>query len=451
LEKKTRLIKTLLIIIAALIIVTLIVVAAIFGASRSEGGGNDGAENGENTPQEGDTPEVKTLSDYLMNEDVPFFDPSYLDVIEDTYRRAYYKPEDIPDSEALAKRIAELYSEHYTAENEPEDYMGVTYALINCLIETVGDKYSFYRTKEEADEYNMNMSGSFAGIGVEVLRNNIENTIIVEVVHIGSPAEGAGLLPGDYIVGVDGSRIEDIGAVEVINKIRGEVGKPVTVTVKRGSTELRFEMVRAILTEETVKVTYLEGGRIANIRITGFKATTAKQFATAINEVEKTAAEAIIFDLRNNGGGYLDAVTAMLSYLVPDGTPIASFSNGKAPVIASSGTELEPEDHVLALPSVVVVNGNSASASELFSASLRDYNDMEILDSTVVGTLTYKKGVMQSTYKYNDGSTLTLTISLYNPPSGVNFDGVGVTPDIEIKGDEDPIEKSVSVLVEKIN
>ena len=250
---------------------------------------------------------------------------------------------------------------------------------------------------------------------------------------------------------MDGFSIDDLGAEAVINKIRGEVGKSVTVTVKRSGVAISFEMVRAPITEETVRLSYLEGGKIANIRITGFKDNTAKQFASAVLEAETSGAEAIIFDLRGNGGGYLKAVENMLSYLVPDGTPIASFTNGKAPLAATSGTDIEPEDHVLTLPSAVIVNGNSASASELFTAALRDYTDMEIMDSTVVGSLTYKKGVMQSTYEYSDGSTLTLTISLYNPPSGVNFDGVGVSPDVAVNDGEDAVEIAVSILKEKIN
>ena len=329
--------------------------------------------------------------------------------------------------------------------------MEVTYALIDCLIETVGDRYSFYRTAAEAAEYEADMSGSFAGIGVEIIRNNIENTILVESVHIGSPAEAAGILPGDYVVGAEGYTIADLGTEGIVNKIRGEVGTPVTVSVKRGTEIIELEMIRAPLTERTVRLTYLEDGRIANIRITGFKDNTDDQFIEAINEAQASGALAIIFDLRGNGGGYLTSVTNMLSYLVADGTEIASFSNGRVPVLASSGTYLEPEDHVLTLPSVVVVDKNSASASELFTAALRDYTDMEIMDSTVIGGTTFKKGVMQSTYEYSDGSTLTLTISLYNPPSGVNFDGVGVDPDIFIEEGEDPIETATSLLLEKIN
>ncbi|MBQ8380797.1 MAG: PDZ domain-containing protein [Clostridia bacterium] len=447
-EKNSRIIKTLLIVLAALIIIGLIVAAAIVSLGKpdeEDGGKNEnteGDQSGENIP------EVKTVSYYFAEKGFEVFLPSYVDIIEDTFRRKYYKPDELPSSEELAEGAASLYDEYCRGKVDETDHFEVTYALIDCMIETIGDKYAFYRTKEETEDYVTNMSGSFAGIGVDVLRNSLENTILIEAVHIGAPAESAGILPGDYIIGVDGLSINDIGAESVINKVRGEVGTTVSVTVKRGESSLTFEMVRAPLTETTVSTSYLEGGSVALIRITGFKDNTSEQFAEAVNEVESSGAKSVIFDLRGNGGGYLTAVSEMLSYLVPDGTPIASFTNGKGALFAYSGTDIEPTDHVLTLPSAVVVNENSASASELFTAAMRDYNDMELLESTVVGTVTFKKGVMQSTYDYSDGSSLTLTISLYNPPSGINFDGVGVSPDITVNEGEDFIEKALSALKE---
>jgi carboxyl-terminal processing protease len=192
----------------------------------------------------------------------------------------------------------------------------------------------------------------------------------------------------------------------------------------------------------------ISDGKIGYIRITGFKSNTAEQFIEAVNAIEDAGAEGVIFDLRSNPGGYLDAVVTMLSYLVPTDTKIVSFSNGKAPIHASEGTELEKKDHTLSIPAAVLCNENSASAAELFTAAMRDYNDMGLLTATVIGTVTYKKGIMQSTIPFSNGASLTLTTALYNPPSDQNFHGVGVSPDVTIETglDEDYMAAALSAL-----
>ena len=138
----------------------------------------------------------------------------------------------------------------------------------------------------------------------------------------------------------------------------------------------------------------------------------------------------------------------MLSYLVPTDTKIVSFSSGKAPIHASEGTALENKDHTLSIPAAVLCNENSASAAELFTAAMRDYNDMGLLSATVIGTVTYKKGIMQSTIPFSNGASLTLTTALYNPPSDQNFHGVGVIPDVTIETglDEDYMAAALSAL-----
>ena len=172
------------------------------------------------------------------------------------------------------------------------------------------------------------------------------------------------------------------------------------------------------------------------------------QFREAITFAETKNAEGIIFDVCSNPGGYLHLVTDMLSYLVPNGTPIVSFSNSKSPInAANDGTAENPYDHVLKIPSVVICDKNSASAAELFAGALRDYNDMGILTSSSVGEVTFKKGIMQSTITFNDGSALTLTTARYNPPSGINFHGVGVTPKVLANEGDD----FVALAIEELN
>ena len=154
------------------------------------------------------------------------------------------------------------------------------------------------------------------------------------------------------------------------------------------------------------------------------------QFKKAIDFMVKNEAVGIIYDLRSNPGGYLSAVVGMLTHSSPRGTTIASFSNDYA------NTMYDHDSHSLSLPSVVICNENTASAGELFTAAMRDFDEeFGYFDVTVVGSTTHGKGVMQSTFPLSDGSYVTLTVAYYNPPSGVNYDGVGILPDVVVEDD----------------
>ncbi|MBQ3015322.1 MAG: S41 family peptidase [Clostridia bacterium] len=380
-------------------------------------------------------------------EDVPEFDKKVFASVENCFVSMYYKK--LPDNETLAEGTKAAYFE-FCSEVDPTSITEVTYSLIDCYIYTIGDKYAFYRSPEEFEEYTGDMSGSFVGIGVSVLRNDLEKTIFVNSVEPGSPAFGAGILPDDYIVAVNGKRVLDIGTLEAVNMIKGEEGTEVTVTIDRAGEEISFTMVRAKITETTVSYSVMEEENVGYVKITSFKANTASQFFKAINALEEANVKGIIFDVRRNPGGYLTAVTDILSYLVPTGTPIASFSSSKAPINATNGGIFETDDHTLKVPSVVICNETSASAAELFTAAMRDYNDMGLLKSTVIGVTTYKKGVMQSTYEFNDGSSLTFTTALYNPPSGENFNDVGVIPDVIVEDDGERLNTALSELIKLI-
>ncbi len=380
-------------------------------------------------------------------EDIPEFDKKIFSAVEGCFISRYYKK--LPDNATLAEGTKSAYLE-FCSEVDPASITEVTYSLIDCYIYTIGDKYAFYRSPEESEEYTDDMSGSFVGIGVSVLRNDLEKTIFVNSVEPGSPAFGAGILPDDYIVAVNGERVSEIGTLAAVNMIKGEEGTSVTVTVDRAGEEIIFTMIRAQITETTVSYSVMEEENIGYIKITSFKANTASQFFKAVNALEKANVKGIIFDVRRNPGGYLTAVTDMLSYLVPSGTPIASFSSSKAPINASNGGIFETDDHTLNVPAVVICNETSASAAELFTAAMRDYNDMGILECTVVGVTTYKKGVMQSTYKLKDDSSLTLTTALYNPPSGENFNDVGVIPDVLVEDDGERLNTALSELLKLI-
>ncbi len=387
----------------------------------------------------------KSVADYLLEEDLPEFDTELFYTIEACFNSYYYT--ELEDAETLCKKTVDAYYEFCAEDIDTSSKDEVTYALIDCYIYAVGDLYAFYRTADEAEDYTTDMSGSFVGIGVSVLCNYLENTILVSGVEIDSPADKAGITADDYIVAVNGELVTDLGVSEAINRIKGEVGTSVNVTILRGEEEISLDMIREQITETTVSYDFLDGGKVGYIKITSFKGNTASQFINAVNALEAAGVQSVIFDLRSNPGGYLSAVVSMLSYLVPTGTEIVSFSNGKSTIYATHGeTDEEPVDHVLSVPSVVLCNDSSASASELFAGAMRDYNDMGILKSTLVGEVTYKKGIMQTTISFKDNSTLTLTTALYNPPSKQNFHGVGVTPDILVNDGDDYIEIALEAL-----
>jgi len=377
----------------------------------------------------------------LESDKIPEFDTSLFSSVELSFLSYYYK--DLEDNDTLAEKTVAAWVE-FCGEVDTADKEAVTLNLIDCYIYAIGDRYAFFRTPDESEDYSQDLSGNCVGIGGSVIREDREMTVEVISVEVDAPADRAGIKAGDFIVAVNGERIEDLGTLNMINKIKGEAGTEVSVTVLRGEEEITFTMTREHISETTVTYSMIAGGEVGYIKITGFKGNTAAQFINAVDSIEAEGAEAVIFDLRGNPGGLLDAVCNMLSYLVPDGTKIASFSNGKKPVYASSGSgKLEDKDHVLDIPAVVLCNSSSASASELFAGAMRDYNDWGILEATIAGEVTFKKGIMQSELSIGrKGHTLTLTVALYNPPSGENFHEVGVIPDVLIPAPEEDADRA---------
>lgn len=347
-------------------------------------------------------------------------------------------------SKQLAKDTARLFLEYFYDETDHSDSEVLTDALISCYVEAFGDKYAVYRTATQHEDYNTSMSGSFVGIGVRVLYSEEDGTITVLSVNEDSAAEDAGILAGDIIHAVDGELVSELGYEGAVSKIRGDIGTDVTVTVKRGEELIDLVATRRQVIEKTVQYQITES-KIAIITITQFKANTFEQFKSAVDKAEADKAKAIVFDLCDNPGGYLNSVVQVIDYIAPDGVRIASYTS-----MTDGEIIFEADDgHSISLPIAVVFNEHTASAGELFSAAMRDYGDMGVLDVTTVGVKTYSKGVMQSTMTFADRSTLTFTIAFYNPPCDVNYDGVGVTPDIYEEDDGKRLDVAISALIEK--
>ena len=436
------------IIIAALLTVIIVLTAGVLYSCMSEKNNAEPLTKEELIAYINEHPAPKratSVEEILVGWRMPTFTKNLLLGVERCYNLYYYK--ELPEVATLAYDTAmNFINEAYDTVNMT-DPDAVAYALIDSYIAVIGDPYSYYRTAEEFEDYETDMSGQFAGIGVSVETSLSEGGILVINAISGSPAEKVGIKPGDRIIKVGDKIVSEIGYDVAVSLIKGEIGTIVNITVLRDGVEITYDIERALVTENTVGYAMLEGN-IAYIQITSFKANTAVQFKEAIDRAEADGAAGIIFDVRYNPGGYLTAICNSLSYLVPTGTPIASFSSDKTEIAASHGTQMEPVDHVLTIPSVVICNRYTASAGELFTAAIRDFSEMGLINAVTLGESTYKKGVMQSTLSFENGAALTLTTAYYNPPLGVNYDGIGVVPDVELDEETDFIEAAYRKILE---
>ncbi len=327
-----------------------------------------------------------------------------------------------------SERITELayyYSKYYVGDINVDD---IVEGVAEGFVAYSGDKYGQYHTAEEYKELTADYTGEFAGIGVSVTYN--ADYLAIEVLNVlpDSPALEAGLLPNDLIIAVEGETVASLGYNEAVNRIRGAIGSAVTITVARGENyteRLDVTMIRRKVVEQTVTYKEIQTDflikPLAYISVTSFNNKTPEQFKIAVGDGISADAHGFIIDLRNNGGGTLSSVVEMLDYLLPEGPIVRiQYKDGRETVYESRATSQD-------IPIVLLVNGNTASAAELFTAALRDYGR-----GFVVGDKTYGKGTVQTIIPLVGGSALRLSTSMYAPPFSDNFEGVGITPDVSV-------------------
>ena len=285
------------------------------------------------------------------------------------------------------------------------------------------DKYSAYYTFEEYLQMVAGSNGSAKGIGIYI--SGTESTIIVTYVMPGAPAETAGIKAGDEIIAVNGILVKDVGYNAAVNMVSGENGTQVTLKILRDGQEMEINVTRGNYTPYTVIHSVMEekGEKIGYVKIIQFDSITVSQFKSAVEDLKAKGCGKFIFDLRGNPGGELNAVVAMLDYLLPKGPIVHILDSDK------NVTEVyESDENEVTGEMVVLTDGNTASAGELFTSALRDYNK-----ATLIGTKTYGKGCGQSFHQLSNGGLITVTSFFYNPPFGENYDGVGIYPDIEVE------------------
>lgn len=345
-------------------------------------------------------------------------------------------PFEIQLSRTAKVEIMESYLDKYYVEDYDEFL--VEEMLYSGMAAGVNDRYTYYMPKESLDQYMENTNGNFVGIGIEVFTTQ-EGAVKVSRVMEGQPAEKAGMQEGDVIIGVDGEDMRGELLSDVAAKIRGEAGTEVAVKVLRENTGETVEMQieRAVVEMESVDSRMVDD-EIGYISLSGFKQNTPEQFKAALDELQKAGAEGLILDLRDNPGGLVKAVYQIGEELLPEGTMVYTLDK------KGNRSDLECDDEYLDIPLVLLVNENSASASEILAGAVKDSDR-----GTIVGTQTFGKGLVQRLFTLPDGSGLNVTIQKYYTPKGTSIHGVGVAPDEVVQLPEEYMKTALTAIPEE--
>ncbi|WP_035795341.1 S41 family peptidase [Butyrivibrio sp. WCD3002] len=336
------------------------------------------------------------------------------------------------DDEILKKiKIVEnAINENYYKTDIDRDAEAVS--IYKGIVSSLGDPYSEYYTQEEYQDLMSDTKGIYFGIGAYVSMDKEANLPRITATIPDSPAEKVGLLGNDIIYKVDDKLTQGLTLSEVVGLIRGEIGTTVKVTVFRESEGdyLDFDVVRDKVESQTVNASMMDD-EIGYIGITEFDSVTTNQFINGLQELKDKNMKGLIIDLRSNPGGSLSAVCDIAEQLLPEGVIVYTVDRdgNREDFTCDGANEID-------IPVVVLVNGYSASASEILSGAIKDYKK-----GTIVGETTYGKGVVQRIFPFEDGTAVKLTISNYFTPNGNNINGIGIEPDVEIELDTEALSK----------
>jgi len=324
------------------------------------------------------------------------------------------------------------YVQSYFYKPELIDDQKALYGAMKGVVEQLDDPYSEFLDPQDRQQFNESLEGEFSGVGIEI---SIEDSVLSVVTPlVGTPAEAAGILAGDQILAIDGESTEGFTLTKAGVRIRGETGTTVVLTIRHeDGTIVDIPIVRATITIEPVTSSTLADGTIAYIRILRFESETVAMLDVALGSFDLEAMTGLILDLRNDPGGLMAAATSTAGRFVDEGIVLRTndrFSGEK--LYWSKG------NRVPNLPLAVLINRGSASASEITAGAIRD-NNMGIL----IGQTSYGKGVFQQLIDFPDGSALKITAGEYLTPAGRVVNDVGLTPDIVVEDDGDPIAVAV--------
>lgn len=336
--------------------------------------------------------------------------------------------EDITDEINKYKKIIDKY---FLGEVDEEK---LKEGAIKGYIEGLDDPYTEYISKEDMEDYMADATGNFVGVGIYMVKDTETNKIMVLAPIKGSPAEKAGILPGDFIIAVDGVEYSGDEMTVASNKIKGEENSTVKIEILRGTETLNFELKR-----ENIKVNPVEGkvleNKIGYIEFTSFDEGTADDFKAKFEELQKQGIESLIIDLRNNGGGIVDEALEIAGYILDKGSVILYE------VDKNNNEEVEKTDSdpIINMPIILLTNENTASSSEILAGALKDHGKAKI-----VGTKTFGKGVIQQLLTLPDGSGLKITSEKYLTPNKTEINEVGIEPDEKVELPE-TVENALTV------
>ena len=316
--------------------------------------------------------------------------------------------------------VRKIIDNEYVSEIEEENLVE---GAVKGYVEGLGDEHTEYFTKSEMEEFKSEVQGNYVGVGIYMMQNTKENNIVILYPIEGSPAEKAGLKSGDIIKKVDDTEFTGEDFEKVSTYIKGKEGTKVKIEIERNGENLTFEVERKKIDLYPIKTEILQNN-IGYIKVSSFDDDCAKEFKQTYNELNKSnKLKGLIIDLRNNGGGIVDEALDMAD-LILDKDKIELISTNKNGEEEIKKSKSNP---VINVPIVVLVNDNTASASEIFAAALKENGK-----ATIIGEKTYGKGVIQELISLRDGSGIKVTIEEYLTPNRNKINKVGITPDKEV-------------------
>ena len=336
--------------------------------------------------------------------------------------------EKVVDVNEKAKKYSSLQvldsyvRENYFGDIDEED---LSSGILKGYVEGIDDKYSRFLTAEEYQNELSSDSGELVGLGLTLTEDESGYIRIAEI-YQDSPVSESDLVVGDIITYVDGNDVLVTGFDESIEAMKGQEGTEITITVRRDGIDRDMVFIRRSM-EVTSVTGEMLSGYIGYIKITAFKKNTPDQFIETLERLNSNGAKAFIFDLRDNGGGLVSALEECVDPLLPEGiVATAEYKDGHSETLVYS------DESELNLPMIVLVNDKTASAGELFAASLKDFGKAQL-----VGIQTFGKGVMQQTTEFEDGSAVVLTVAEYKTAYSECYDGIGLVPDYVVENEED--------------
>ena len=333
-----------------------------------------------------------------------------------------------PAPGALSKKTSKLdqlenlIDEKYIGD---PDLTALEDAAAAAMVAATGDRWAYYIPADQYQAHVEMMANAYVGIGITIfLDPEITEGYFIQQVEANGPAKEAGLQPGDILYSISGKPTKDMTMEDARDLIRGEEGSTVELSVLRDGQEMPFTVERRTI-QTVVASGRMVTDNIGLVSITNFDERCAQESIAAIEDLIDQGAEKILFDVRNNPGGYAHELVELLDYLLPEGDLFRTEDyEGNKQVDTSDADFLD-------MPMAVMVNGNSYSAAEFFAAALRDYEA-----GLIIGEKTTGKGHFQQTYKLKDGSAVNISVGKYSTPKGVNLDGIGLVPDVEVPVDE---------------